>query len=237
MGVRDKTRVTGTNPFITDWQVRGALRFFGSLCVPGVWLVCLLGIIRLIQGLCVFFVTIEFQTSSVTLERLVEQWGERESLLKLVSIGPGDSHVAISMLVGALEFFLLAPLFYLQVRALADFVENYWNDSEQDSVNQSGDRPDGVSEFSPGSKLVAVKALSVGLLIAILATHLLGKFLMGHGSPSLSGVATSTNHGEPVDDLGLVQHVNFDKHCEVLTAVALILALTFYYRVLARSHS
>jgi hypothetical protein len=79
-----------------------------------------------------------------------------------------DSQKAIASLMSGLEFFLLAPLAYLLLRSLGNYVESTSLDER------------GLADAETTSALRSVKALSTGLLIAVLATHLTAEFLQEH---------------------------------------------------------
>ena len=72
---------------------------------------------------------------------------------------------AIYYATTSLEFFLISPLSYFIIRVLLDYVIDFHKDGK----------------VSPRAKalLIEIKALSVGLLFAITATHVVGKILQG----------------------------------------------------------
>ncbi len=111
---------------------------------------------------------------------------------------PGEDdpiHIAFK----GLEFLLLAPLFYLLLRSLTEYIgdlslkDEQRLDSEDNWENQlyrvapSGDKEQISSEESRKHSemglgkecLLEAKALSFGLLFAIVATHLVGKLISG----------------------------------------------------------
>jgi uncharacterized membrane protein YqjE len=71
----------------------------------------------------------------------------------------------MSTLMDSLEFYLLAPLGYILLRTLGNYMFDF-------AIELDG-QPKGRSL----SALMSVKALSMGLLIAVLATHLVSLFL------------------------------------------------------------
>lgn len=79
----------------------------------------------------------------------------------------GGSHEALHLTISGLEFLLLAPLSYLLLRSLADYIEDLAEDNK-------------ISEVAKESILEA-KILSIGLLFSIVATHLIGKLILAHG--------------------------------------------------------
>ncbi|MGC3992045.1 MAG: hypothetical protein QM796_20600 [Chthoniobacteraceae bacterium] len=76
---------------------------------------------------------------------------------------------AMASLLGGLEFYLLAPLGYLFLRSLADFMQRY--------------RKDEIITEESSASLMSVKGLTAGLLITVLATHLVAIFLKDHDRP------------------------------------------------------
>lgn len=138
------------NPKLVDgWALR-LLRLAGALSLLIIAVVLAMGFWRMVEGSCEFF--------GVTLH-------EHE---------PVNRHAATAKLVSGLEFFLLAPLAYLQLRTLGNYVSQIQASAEG--------RPDA----SVTRALMSVKALSVGLLITILATHTVGTFLEAEGRVNAS---------------------------------------------------
>lgn len=102
-----------------------------------------------------------------------------------------------------LEFFLLAPLFFLLLRSLAQYITDLMMREVAHVDNPTSERFDKTSsaESEVGKEsLLEAKSLSVGLLFAIVATHMVGKLVAGTYR-QLSGVG---DWGEVITGLSLL---------------------------------
>ncbi|MFH1679873.1 MAG: hypothetical protein ABIH26_04435 [Candidatus Eisenbacteria bacterium] len=125
--------------------------------------------------------------------------GFRESgrgILIYFGRAPADLHgmtpesKALQMCLKGLEFFFLAPLAFLILQSLAKYIVSILrNQTDQESTGSDGDErgasPDRRlaerEEHAAKCKVIGVKALVVGLMIATLATDLVGRALSREG--------------------------------------------------------
>ncbi len=150
-----------------DWRILRFLRITAGISVFFAGVVLLLGLVQLVTGVWqAAGINFEFKEAALPVcRRFGIHWSGY------------NPHQGISTLVSSLEFFLLAPLIYLQLRTLGDYFATY---IEHDFLVERNKRK-GSSEEIPRKKeedLIAVKALSVGLLIAMLATSMVGEHLV-----------------------------------------------------------
>lgn len=103
----------------------------------------------------------------------------------------------ITPLLGALEYFLLAPIAYVLLRTLFLYVTDVARN------------PTGIPRTETAHALSSLKGLVTGLLIAVLATHLVGEVLQ----------STHSDGGQP-------SHFPW---VAVLSSSCLILVLVLYY--------
>ncbi len=93
----------------------------------------------------------------------------------LIIRGCPDPYKAISILLSALEYFLLAPLCYLQLRTIADYMYGLLAHHDEEHPP-----PQGNPIMIKKKEMLSVKGLSIGLLIMILATNMIGVILKSH---------------------------------------------------------
>lgn len=167
-----------------DYWALYLLRLSSVVSVIFTGCILLMGFVSLIAGVCKF-VGIKPITVS-----------------PFVKMDSPDFYAALATLTNSLEFFLLAPLAYLLLRTLG----NYLGDLLE---SPTGQPKEGTSEA-----LISVKALSTGLLIAMLATNLVGDFLTGKNLSAETFPWIKT-----------------------LSGCALLLVLTLYFSVLHKDHA
>lgn len=139
----------------TDLGALVLLRIGGFFSLFFLAAVLIMGLLRMGQGaLEVFGLNVAAREGS---EVIFVRW-------KLVTTS-ADPQLGISSLMSGLEFFLLAPLGYLLLRTLGNY------------VNAIRKHPRGYADAETVGALMSVKGLSTGLLIAVLATHLVAEFL------------------------------------------------------------
>jgi hypothetical protein len=151
------------NPKKADRGVLFLLRVCSSVSVVFVGLILLFGCLKLLLG-SLEFIGFHFCPDNFF----------NDNNIFTYKYSPYDS---LPTLLGGLEYFLLAPLCYLQLRTIANYIEVLVGRGDGDD-----DAAFRALQSKEKKELLSVKGLSVGLLIMILATHLLGGFLKDAGS-------------------------------------------------------
>ncbi len=184
-----------------DWRILRILRFTAGVSVFFSAMVLFFGLLQLVTGVWqAIGISLEFKEAVPPIcRRFNIHWSGY------------NPHLGISTLVSSLEFFLLAPLIYLQLRTLGDYFSTFL---EHDFLVGKSAANAEVAQKKKDEDLIAVKALSVGLLIAMLATNMVGEHLV------------SSEHQSDGQQFPWVKQ---------LCGAALILALTGYYFALERA--
>lgn len=142
------------NPMATVWTAVRILRIGSRVALVFMAVILVLGFLKLCVG------ALEFFGHSPAA-------GDGDYCWKLLKHCK-TKHASIATMLESLEYFLLAPLCYLQLKSLTNYLAGFLSQNSSEAVKRV-------------EILVSVKALSISLLIAILATHLVGQFLSVEG--------------------------------------------------------